>query len=130
MKRTFARLVLAAAAVGVAAALLSLWMPFAGFRGEAFVDIPRGAGTRAIARLLKRAGVVRFESQFLAVRLLRPRATLQAGEYRFNRAAPAWEVFTRIAKGDVFYYELLGARGAQHVRYRPVARRSGPYEGG
>ena len=106
MKRTFARLVLAAAAVGVAAAVLSLWVPFAGFRGEAFVDIPRGAGTRAIARLLKRAGVVRFESQFLAARLLRPRATLQAGEYRFNRAAPAWEVFTRIARGDVFYYEL------------------------
>ncbi|MDP3001451.1 MAG: endolytic transglycosylase MltG [Bryobacterales bacterium] len=106
MKRTFARLVLTALAVGVAAALPSLWLPFANFRGEAFVDIPKGSGTRAIARLLKRAGVVRFESQFLAARLLRPRATLQAGEYRFNRAAPAWEVFTRIAKGDVFYYEL------------------------
>ena len=38
--------------VGAAAALLSLWMPFAGFRGEAFVDIPKGSGTRAIARLL------------------------------------------------------------------------------
>ncbi len=86
-------------------------MPFAGFRGEAFVDIPKGSGTRAIARLLKRAGVVRFESQFLAARLLRPRATLQAGEYRFNRAAPAWEVFTRIAKGDVFYYELAVPEG-------------------
>lgn len=111
MKRTFARLVLAALAVGVAAAPLSLWLPFAGFRGETFVDIPRGSGTRAIARLLKRAGVVRFESQFLAARLLRPRATLQAGEYRFNRAAPAWEVFTRIAKGDVFYYELAVPEG-------------------
>ena len=106
MKKKLARLVLSAVVAGVAAALLSLWMPFAGFRGEAFVDIPRGAGTRAIARLLKRAGVVRFESQFLAARLLRPRATLQAGEYRFNRPAPAWEVFARIAKGDVFYYEL------------------------
>jgi UPF0755 protein len=106
MKRTFARLILLSLLVLAALCVASLWAPYAGFRGEAFVDIPRGAGTRAIARLLTRAGVVRFESQFLAARLLRPRATLQAGEYRFNRAAPAWEIFTRIAKGDVFFYEL------------------------
>lgn len=106
MKRTFARMVLLAAFLAVAAAVLSLWLPYAGFRGEAFVDIPKGASARSIARMLESAGAVRFQAQFLAVRLLRPRAALQAGEYRFNRAASAWQVFTRIAKGDVFYYEL------------------------
>ena len=111
MKRTFARLVLLSLFVLAVLCVASLWAPYAGFRGEAFVDIPRGAGTRAIARLLKQAGAVRFESQFLAARLLRPRATLQAGEYRFNHPAPAWEVFTRIAKGDVFYYELAVPEG-------------------
>jgi UPF0755 protein len=106
MKRISPRLLVPLAAALLLAAALFLRVPYAGFHGEAFVDIPRGAGTRAIARLLKRAGAVRFESQFLALRLLRPRAALQAGEYRFTRAASPWAVYSRLARGDVFYYEL------------------------
>ena len=106
MKKTSARLVLLSLFAAPVLFVAALRAPYAGFRGEAFVDIPRGAGTRAIARLLAQAGAVRFESQFLAARLLRPRAALQAGEYRFTRAASAWEVYSRIARGDVFYYEL------------------------
>jgi UPF0755 protein len=36
---------------------------------------------------------------------------LQAGEYRFNRAASPVEVFDRIARGDVFYYTLSVPEG-------------------
>jgi UPF0755 protein len=115
MKRTLARLALlsvaAAAALSAALFLVSLWVPYAGFRGETFVDIPKGAGIRAIARLLKRAGAVRFESQFLLARALKPRPRLQAGEYRFTRAASTWEVLGRVARGDVFYYELVVPEG-------------------
>lgn len=115
MKRTLARLALlsvaAAAALSAALFLVSLWVPYAGFRGETFVDIPKGAGIRAIARLLKRAGAVRFESQFLLARALKPRPRLQAGEYRFTRAASTWEILGRVARGDVFYYELVVPEG-------------------
>jgi UPF0755 protein len=111
MKKAFARLVLAGGLLAGLLWLASLWAPYAGFRGETFVDIAKGSGSRSIARQLKQARVIRFESQFLAARLLRPRARLQAGEYRFSRPAPAWEVFARIAKGDVFYYELAVPEG-------------------
>jgi UPF0755 protein len=98
----------------VAAAGVAWWLfvPYAGFRGEVFVDIERGTGTRGIAGELARAGVIRSRLQFDAIRLLRPRVALQAGEYRFARADSPWRVFDRIGRGDVFYYELTIPEGS------------------
>lgn len=95
-----------------ALAVLSLDWKFAGFRGETFVEIPRGTSSGAMARALAEAGVIRFRWQFLLARALRPRARLQAGEYRFAQPASAWEVFDRIGRGDVFYYELSVPEGS------------------
>jgi UPF0755 protein len=97
----------------LASALLAAWLvyPYQGFRGEAFLDIPKGTGTRRIATLLAKAGVIRHPLQFLAIRAVRPGARLQAGEYRFDRAASAWDVFDRIARGDVFFYTLAVPEG-------------------
>lgn len=86
--------------------------PYAGFAGEAFVDFERGMGASGMARELAEAGVIRSRWEFLAVRALRPRARLQAGEYRFREPAPVWTVFDRIARGDVFYYDLVVPEGA------------------
>jgi UPF0755 protein len=36
---------------------------------------------------------------------------LQAGEYRFDRAASPLDVVRRIARGDIFYYELVVPEG-------------------
>ena len=36
---------------------------------------------------------------------------MQAGEYQFNRAATPLEVYSRIARGDIFYYELVVPEG-------------------
>lgn len=103
-------------AVSVAAvlvlALASLTIPYAGFRGEAFVNIPRGAGSLAIGGTLAEAGVIRFRWQFWLARSLQPGRKLHAGEYRFDRPASAWEVFQRLARGDVFYYELTVPEGS------------------
>lgn len=85
---------------------------YAGFQGEVFVDIPKGASTRRAARLLADAGVIRFPWVLLAVRGLNPRSPIQAGEYRFNGPANAGEIFTRLARGDVFYYELRVPEGS------------------
>ncbi len=104
-----------AAAAAAAAAALALWLllpvPYGGFSGDTYVDIPRGAGSSAIAARLARAGVVRTRWHFLAARALRWREKLQAGEYKFSGPATAWQVLGRLRRGDVFYYELRVPEG-------------------
>lgn len=95
----------------LAAGTLSLTAPYADFENQVFVDIPKGTGTRHMARLLADAGVIRGGWQFLAVRVLRPRATLKAGEYLFQRPASAWVIFDRIARGDVFFQSIVVPEG-------------------
>ncbi|SPF52163.1 Aminodeoxychorismate lyase [Candidatus Sulfopaludibacter sp. SbA4] len=85
--------------------------PYQGFSTEIFVDIPRGTSTGAIAQLLSDAGVVRSRWDFLTARLLSPGRVLQAGEYKFNQSATPLEVYARIARGDIFYYELVVPEG-------------------
>jgi UPF0755 protein len=95
-----------------AAAVIVVTTPYAGFQGELLVDLPRGMTTREMARRLAERGVIRGEGAFLAIRLVRPRARLQAGEYEFRQAATPWEVFERIHRGDVHYYELTIPEGS------------------
>ena len=85
--------------------------PYQGFQGETYVDIPRGASTAAMAGMLAEAGVVRSRWDFLLARLVKRGGVLQAGEYRFNHPASPMEVLGRIARGDVFYYELVVPEG-------------------
>jgi UPF0755 protein len=75
------------------------------------VDIPRGASSFRIAANLQTAGVIRSEWPFLMLRLVRPRAMLQAGEYRFDRPLSALEVYRKITAGDVFYFSLTIPEG-------------------
>lgn len=107
---------LAALAVPVALAagvfVHSLSWKYAGFRGEVFVDIPKGTGTRALARQLVEAGVVRWSGQFLLARALRPQGRILAGEYLFRRPASAWEVLDRLEQGDIFYYQVTVPEGS------------------
>ncbi len=98
--------------LAVAGVLASLAVPYAGFEHDTFVDIRKGTGTRGIAHQLSENAVIRWPWQFELVRALRPRAHLQAGEYRFASPASIWTVFDRIARGDIFYYELAVPEGA------------------
>lgn len=97
-------------AVGVYAAW-SILRPFQGYATEAFVDIPRGASSFRIAASLQTAGVIRSEWPFLLLRLTRPRATLQAGEYRFDRPLSPLDAYRKITAGDVFYFSLTIPEG-------------------
>ena len=76
-----------------------------------FVDIPRGTSTDGIAEMLANAGVVRSRYDFLLARLTERGRVLKAGEYRFNHPASPIEVFDRIARGDVFAFELVVPEG-------------------
>jgi UPF0755 protein len=85
--------------------------PYSGFQDEVYLDFARGTGTRAMAEQLERAGVVRSRWDFLAARVFSGGRALQAGEYRFTKAASPIEVYERIARGDTFYLQLVIPEG-------------------
>lgn len=99
---------------GVAAGLayLSLGASYQGFSNQLILDLPKGTTTRAMADELSDAGVIRFSWQFLLLRALRPNARLEAGEYLFSRADSPRNIFSRIVRGDVFFYELSVPEGS------------------
>lgn len=107
MKKVAVLLAIAALAAGWA--LLS---PYRGFEGDTYVDIPRGTGAIGIAQALADGGVIRYPWQFWLMRATHPSAKLQAGEYRFATAASVREVFDRIARGDIFYFEFTVPEGS------------------
>ena len=88
LKRLALLFILLAAAAGVAG--YRYFGAYRGFREPVFVDIGHGMSSRDIAAELARQGVVRADWIFLAVRALRPRAKLQAGEYRFADQQTPW----------------------------------------
>ena len=100
---------LAVAAGGFA--VYRLGSPYQGFGDETFVDVPRGTSTGAIAKTLAEAGVVRSRWDFLLARVAARGRKLQAGEYRFDHAATPMEVYGRMARGDVFYIQLVATEG-------------------
>jgi UPF0755 protein len=101
------------AVVILAAAFVAyrLAQPYRGFSGDVFVEIPRGTSAGNIAGMLAGQGVVRNRRDFLMARVLQRGRTLQAGEYRFNRADSPLQVYDRIARGDIFYHELVIPEG-------------------
>jgi len=86
---------------------------------ETFVEIKPGSGSRTIAVELERSGIIRSRYGFDAVRLWKE-GSLKAGEYRFDHAAPVTEVYSRIAKGDVYTVAVTIPEGS--TRFDIAAR--------
>ncbi len=126
-RRLLAALLLIAVIGGAAAWWVNA--PYAEFSEETFVDIPKGTGTRAIAQMLANAGVIEHPAQFLLVRALRPKAVLKAGEYRFDKPSSAWQVFDRIARGDIFFYALAVPEGNNIFDIAAALEREGIMDG-
>jgi len=106
------------AAVAVLGAIgLGAWIsfrlaqPYQGFTEPVYLDFARGTSTQSMADELAQHGVIESRWLFMASRALRRRASLQAGEYRFDKPASALDVFGRIARGDIYYMELLVPEG-------------------
>ena len=111
MKRLlFALLFLALIAAAIA--YLSLSTTYQGFRDQVILDFPKGTSTQAMADELAESGVIRYSWQFLMARALHPDRKLQAGEYLFARADTPSNILNRIARGDVFFYELVVPEGS------------------
>jgi UPF0755 protein len=98
-------------AAGCAAAI-SLRVPYRDFSGDVFLRIQRGAGTVEIGRALAQAGVIRTPWQFWAERAIHRDEKIQAGEYRFYESASPDDIFNRLARGDVYYFEFTVKEGS------------------
>ena len=115
-----------AISVLVGCAFAGYWYlgPYRGFRTETFVEIEHGMSSREIARQLAQKGVVRSRWAFEAVRALHPRATLQAGEYRFGSAQTPWQVFGKIRRGEIFYEDFTVPEGSNIFDIASLLERS------
>ena len=106
--------------------LVSLYMPYREFPAPGiYVEIPRGASRRSIARILARQGVVRDRRVFEVLTRWRSRRTVQAGEYFFDRPATAMEVFDALATGRVFVRELVVPEGYSMFDIADLVAREG-----
>jgi UPF0755 protein len=85
--------------------------PYQGFTDEKFIDIAKGTSTQGLARTLEKEGVVQRSWMFLLARAVSPGTKLQAGEYRFDHPASAFDVLRKIARGDIFYMEVTIPEG-------------------
>jgi UPF0755 protein len=82
---------------------ICLERPYQSFPAQGvFVDLPHGASSRAVARLLKQNGVIRSAFVFEVYARRHPTRRLQAGEYLFNHPISAHDVFWQIADGHIY----------------------------
>ena len=105
MKFLLTLILLVLLAAGGAAAFFwySLTQPYQAFAAEGvFVDVPHGASSRSVARLLEVNGVIRSSIAFEFYARRHPKRTLQAGEYFFTQPAAGRDVFWKVAKGQVY----------------------------
>jgi UPF0755 protein len=106
LKRTLAvGAVLLLLAVGGAAAWMwfSIEQPYQGFAAQGvFVDLPHGASSRSVARLLKKNGAIRSAFAFEVYARRHARRRLQAGEYFFDHPVSSHDVFWQIADGHIY----------------------------
>lgn len=99
------------AALAAALAYYRIGRRYQRFSGTVYVDLPRGTSTNGIAVELAKAGVIGSRWDFWLAHLTNGGRALQAGEYAFGSPASASDVEKRIARGDVFYLELLVPEG-------------------
>jgi UPF0755 protein len=105
-------LLIVGAAIG-AYLWISIEQPYRGFPAEGvLVDLPHGASSRTVARLLRQNGVVRSAVAFEIYARRHPKRRLQAGEYFFNHPISGHDVFWQIADGHVYEQPFTVREGA------------------
>jgi UPF0755 protein len=102
--------------------------PYQGFTGTVYVELPHGTSTNGMAAELAKAGVIGSRWDFWLARLANRGSTLQAGEYAFNHPASPMEVCARIARGDIFYFELVVPEGKNIFDIAAAAEQLGVFK--
>ncbi len=113
MKAALSTLIALVVLVGSAGGyvLHAIDQPYKGFTDPVLIEFPRGTTTSRMASMLAEQGVIEHPWVFLAARAVKRGARLQAGEYKFDKSASPLEVYGRIARGDIYYMELLVPEG-------------------
>ena len=88
--------------------------PYQGYQASVLVTIPSGSNARAAAGILSSHGVLRNQLPFLALYVFgRPEGrSLKAGEYLFDHALSAREVYGKLVRGDVYYHLVVIPEGS------------------
>lgn len=87
-------------------------VPHSAGTGAIVVEIPRGAGTRDVVRLLKDHNLI--SSEYLALGYLAATGDsgrLQAGEYMFDRPMSVSEVLEKLASGRIYLHKFTVPEG-------------------
>jgi UPF0755 protein len=105
-------MLLVLATIVAGAGYFSLSTPYQAFTQAVILEFPKGTSTQSMGQRLAAAGVIHYPWQFLAARALHPNGRLMAGEYQFTQEASTLTVFNRIARGDVFFYEVTVPEGS------------------
>ncbi|MDR3763202.1 MAG: endolytic transglycosylase MltG [Acidobacteriota bacterium] len=72
---------------------------------------PAGSSSRTMAASLEKSGIIRSRFSFELLHALLPKKKLKAGEYNFTKSASAYDVFLRIARGDVMLHTVVVPEG-------------------
>jgi UPF0755 protein len=125
-----AAVLLLAAVVAIASGVVWLvadWQrPYQGFaQGGVFVEISRGMSNSGIAQRLAESGVVRSRVAFEALCRWKSPATLQAGEYFFDRPVTPMDVFRKLATGRVFVHVVTVPEGKTMQEIAELMEREG-----
>jgi len=113
MKRRLSLLVLVAAAVGLSWLAYDLRSPYRGYAGNVFVVVEPGSQASQVAELLVARGVLRHRLPFLARYWAgRPRHTLRAGEYLFDRPLRPIDVYRKLVQGDIYLHTVVIPEGS------------------
>jgi UPF0755 protein len=108
-----------ASLVVVGLAVFGIWIyseldtPYYGAQSsEVFVDIPHGAYAGEIAGLLANARILKYRLPFEAyLRCTHKGRHIQAGEYRFFKAATPKQIGERLIQGDVYFSSITIPEG-------------------
>jgi UPF0755 protein len=126
MRRTIIVLIFLLIAAGGAWIIYSLFPSFQAYEPPGvFVDIPKGASARSIARILESQGVIRSQWAFDLLCRTRPRRKLVAGEYYFEHPETAFEVFDTIAAGRIFEISVTVPEGFNTLQIAALLEEKG-----
>jgi UPF0755 protein len=113
MKRRLLLLLLGAAALGLAWVAFDLLSPYRGYAGSVILDFAPGSRVSQIADSLVAHGVLRHRLPFLLRYLVgRPRHTLRAGQYMFDRPLRPVDVYRRLVLGEVYLHTVVIPEGS------------------
>jgi peptidoglycan lytic transglycosylase G len=100
---------------------VSLYRPRAFTPGDVFVEVKKGMGIGAMARLLEESGVIRSRHSFIiCYRLFYYPRTIRAGEYALRSPLEAKEVLDILVKGKVFLHSVTIPEGLTALEIAPL----------